>query len=87
MGSSHACCIRYSASCLDGVVSVKGKQDNPEETPGYGEHFTTFCIKYCPCGYNCKDVIGEDGKWRRTTNAHSCDMKLREGVTKHFLLI
>ena len=81
MGSSHACCLRYSASCLDGVVSVKGEKDNPELTPGYGEHFTTFCIKYCPCGYNCKDVIGEDGKWRRIP-MHIVAIETAEGVKK-----
>ena len=36
----------------------------PEETPGYGEHFLTFCPKHCPCGYPCDGVIGEDFKWR-----------------------
>lgn len=60
---------------------MKGKQDNPEETPGYGEHFTVFCLKHCPCGYPCDDVIGTDFKWRRP-QMHIVGYETREGVTK-----
>jgi hypothetical protein len=47
---------------------MAGKQekfkDDPTQTPGFGEHFLKFCPKHCPCGYICREVIQEDGKWR-----------------------
>ena len=58
--------------------------DRPEKMPGYGQHFLKFCPEHCPCGYPCKTVIGEDGRWRPppmrvigwtgTGNRHSWDL-------------